>query len=370
MKAGDWHPDATGETPKQPKSRIRAVWGVVRSFAVGVVVLCLGWYLANWLFQFTGRPPELVVYLVAVLLGVLVAGGVANVVGRLVKWGGRQGDLGDEILDALDRIAHGDFSARVHTTPNGPLWDVVSAVNTMASELGSLEQQRQDFVSNVSHEIQSPLTSIAGFARLLRDDWERMDEATRTHYLDIIVAEAERLSKLGDNLLRLSSLDDDPVLSRHRFRLDEQLRQAVLVLEPQWVAKRLDVELNAPEVEIDADEDLLQQVWINLIHNAIKFTPQGGRIRVEAGIEGSRVRCRVCDDGIGIAPADLPHIFERFFRADKARSVGGNGLGLALAKRIVELHGGTIRAASEPGQGTEFSVDLPLTFVDVALNQR
>src|SRR5699024_9733183 len=167
------------------------------------------------------------------------------------------------------------------------------------------------------------------------------------------------LSGLSDHLLRLSFLDDAR-LERRPFPLEEHVRSAVLALEPVWSAKDVRVELEAAPVHVQADADLLAQVWTNLVQNAVKFTPSGGRvqIRVTAELAGG-ARVQVIDAGIGISGDDLPHVFERFYRVDKARGVGGNGLGLALARRIIDLHHGRITVTSEPGRGTTFTADLP-----------
>ncbi len=323
------------------------------------LALLVGRAAAEAIFSRVGYPPAWVGFLISAYLGFIVASAGAFVVGKIVGRPRSRSSVGQEIVDALDRISHGDFSVRIPTEERHPLAELVDSVNTMASQLGSLEHQRQEFISNVSHEIQSPLTSIGGFARLLRDG--DLDEATRIHYLDVISAETARLSTLSDNLLRLSALDGDDVPTHPRtFRLDEQLRTVILALEPQWTAKHLDVALDADEIEVEADEDLLHQVWTNLVQNAIKFTPDGGHVDVSLVRDGEQARCRVADDGIGIAPADLPRVFERFYRADRARPGNGNGLGLALVRRVVELVDGQVDVSSTPGEGTTFSVDVPL----------
>ena len=258
----------------------------------------------------------------------------------------------NEILDAMAKIAQGDFSVFVQTD-NFVHAELAGAINTMAKNLGNLETMRQDFISNVSHEIQSPLTSIGGFAALLKK--EGLPDAERQRYADIIEAESKRLSSLSDNLLKLSTLDNQP-LATTEYRLDKQLSNIVLTLEPQWSAKSLTVEADLQKLTIFGDEDLLSQVWVNLLHNAIKFTPEGGTITVL--LSGSTVK--IADSGAGIAQEDLPHIFERFYKADKSRdrSLGGNGLGLSLVKKIVELHGGSILVESNLGKGTTFNITL------------
>jgi len=262
-----------------------------------------------------------------------------------------------DVVAALDRLSHGDFDVRLTAGDHEPFAELVTSLNQTASQLGDLEQQRQDFISNVSHEIQSPLTSISGFAELLRQS--DLDTATRQHYLDIILAEAKRVSALGDNLLRLSALETDGKLDKQPYRLDEQLRSVILVAEPQWSEKGLDVSFDGSPVIIEADAGMLRQVWVNLIQNAVKYSKTDGRIEVRQSLDGGRLRVDIADDGIGISPDDLPHVFERFFRADRARSGSGNGLGLSLARRIVELHGGTLTVESELGAGSTFTVTLP-----------
>ncbi|MDR3360668.1 MAG: HAMP domain-containing histidine kinase [Bifidobacteriaceae bacterium] len=317
-----------------------------------------GWLLVRAVVGRAGHPPGLISHLCAIAVGLAGLAGLGWLGGALGR-GRRHGDFGHQIRDALDRIAQGDFSVRLPTATAGPLREVVASVNKMAVDLGSLEQRRQEFVSNVSHEIGSPLTSIVGFARLLID--QDPDVETRRRYLDIIAQEAGRLSKLSENLLRLSALDD-AALNRRQHRVDNALRDVVVALEPQWSAKGLSVEV---EADVDSapwsgDEDMMRQVWVNLVQNAVKFTPEGGRVTVRLRRRGAELVCSVEDTGVGIASEDLPHVFERFFRADKARSQGGNGLGLALAKRIVELHGGRVGVTSKLGAGAVFTVYLPL----------
>ena len=165
------------------------------------------------------------------------------------------------------------------------------------------------------------------------------------HYLGIIEKESARLSKLSENLLKLTSLESDHhPFERRRYRLDKQLRSLILACEPQWHDKGIDMDVSLEDVSIEADEDLLSQVWLNLLHNSIKFTPAGGTIGVRLKRNGQEA-----------------HIFERFYKADRSRdrSTGGSGLGLAIVKRIVEMHTGSVAVQSAPGTGTTFTVRLP-----------
>lgn len=267
------------------------------------------------------------------------------------------------MVDAVKRISKGDFDVTIKQNEDfeDEYGTLVESINQMAGELGLMEKMRQEFISNVSHEIQSPLTSIRGFARALQND--ELNEHERNHYLQIIELETMRLSKLSDNLLKLTSLESDhyPIEPR-LFRLDTQLRNLVLVSEPQWNAKELELYLNLDKASVFADEDMLGQVWVNLIHNAIKFTPDKGSISISMKVSEHHVEVRVEDSGIGIDEAHIPHVFERFFKADASRNreQGGNGLGLSIVQKIVQLHDGTIEVTSTKGVGATFMVKLPL----------
>jgi two-component system phosphate regulon sensor histidine kinase PhoR len=220
---------------------------------------------------------------------------------------------------------------------------------------------RQEFISNVSHEIQSPLTSIRGFAQALQN--EHLSVEDRSHYLAVIETETTRLSRLTENLLKLASLEAKQVKFEPKpYRLDKQIRNLILACEPQWIAKALDIDVALAEVTITADEDLLSQVWLNLIYNSIKFTPQGGRITITLQKEGSTIQFEIRDTGIGISDEDQARIFERFYKADRSRTrsdSSGSGLGLAIVGKIVELHNGAIAVESVSGVGTSFKVSLP-----------
>ena len=268
----------------------------------------------------------------------------------------------DILLNAFEQISHGNFDIFIEPNPNDPHSEMADAFNEMAKNLGSLETMRQDFISNVSHEIQSPLTSIKGFAALLQNDDLPPEE--RQRYAVIIEAESRRLSSLSDNLLKLSALDGEKKpLNIHEYRLDRQLQSVALTLEPQWSAKNITLEADLEKTTINGDEELLSQVWVNLLHNAIKFTPDGGTIKITADNE----QVSISDTGCGIGKEDLPHIFERFYKADKARdrSLGGNGLGLALAKKILDLHGFSIAVESGKNTGTRFTIRFKLSLTSV-----
>ncbi|MFC5468124.1 sensor histidine kinase [Cohnella suwonensis] len=264
------------------------------------------------------------------------------------------------LTKATKKIAAGDYRAQVQVKQKDELGILAGSFNRMVRELRQIEQMRQEFVSNVSHEIQSPITSIRGFSTtLLQEDIPADD---RKRYLSIIAAESERLSRLSEDLLKLASLESEHhPFTPESFRLDEQLRRTVIAAEPLWSQKNLDIDLELQEVFVNADEDQLAQVWTNLLTNAIKFTPPGGRISIELTKRDKESTVRMTDNGIGIAEEDVHRIFRRFYKSDKARnrSQGGSGLGLAIVQKIVSLHQGRIDVHSQFNHGTMITVTLP-----------
>lgn len=325
-----------------------------------------GYFLTMLIYKIIGHPSELVSYVLSGLISLAVLALECFVFFFIVRHA-QQGKEYDWLYDssfeivsnALRRIARGDFNVFLNPKDLGQYNNFAYSINTMAKELGSMEALRQDFVSNVSHEIQSPLTSIRGYMELVEND--ATTPAQRKHYSEVIKAECDWLSQLSSNLLKLSSLDSGVAsLSVSQIDLDEQLQNTVIVLDPQWSEKNLSITAKLDKVTIFADEGLLSQVWMNLLHNAVKFTPEGGTIHVTLTSSDEKTICTIADNGIGIAPEDQRRIFERFYKADKSRdrSISGNGLGLSLVKKIVELHGGSVRVKSEIGKGTTFIVIL------------
>lgn len=260
---------------------------------------------------------------------------------------------------ATREIAQGNYDVTVDVKDRvEELGELERNFNLMAAQLRSNEYLRKDFISNVSHQLKTPLSIMSGYASLLGE--ADLSEEERAEYSRTVARESERLVGLIDDMLRLSRIDHREIRPRAEvFALGEQLRQTILQLQPRWSRAGLTLEADIPDLDVTGDPELLAQVWSNLLDNAVKFTPPGGHVavalrRTEAGLEVT-----VRDDGPGMDEATLSRIFEQFYQGDTPHRGEGSGLGLALCKRIVELHGGTIAAESRPGEGSCFTVTLP-----------
>ncbi len=284
------------------------------------------------------------------LLGMAFSGRIASPIARLRK--------------ATQQVAQGDFTVRVAASGRDELSCLMKNFNDMVEALARNEYLQKDFISNVSHELKTPIASILGFARLLQS--EGLDEATRREYVDIIADESQRLSHLSQNLLRLSSLDRVPVTEAKPYALDEQLRRMVVQLEPTWESKAINWELDLSPTTVTAHEELLAEVWINLLANAIKFSSQDGVIQIIC-YATDQVYVEITDHGCGMDKDTMSRIFERFYQGDTSHSREGSGLGLCIVKKIIAQSGGEIHVRSTPGKGSTFRVALPLSPAPVSL---
>ena len=264
-----------------------------------------------------------------------------------------------KIIDATQKVADGDFDIRLDIKGIYELEELSQSFNKMAHELATIETLRSDFVNSFSHEFKTPIGSIRGFAKLLKDD--DLQAGDRREYLDIIIAETDRLSALSTNVLNLTKYENlEIVADVTTFRLDEQLRRAVNQMESRWRKKDISVDMAADDVMFTGNADLTQQMLLNLIDNAIKFSNPGGSIVIRLSYCDNGIRLTIKDDGIGMDIKTQSRIFDKFYQGDPSRSKAGNGLGLSIVKRIVDLCGGSIEVRGELGVGSEFTVWLPL----------
>lgn len=293
-----------------------------------------------------------IIMLISFLLSILLVGIITrHIVKPIVR-----------LTEATKRISQGKYDLKLNVKRRDEIGKLANHFSHMAKGLEQLEQMRQEFVSNVSHEIQSPLASIQGFSQTLQTS-PGLSEEQRQHYLSIIEDESRRMSQLSKQLLMLASLDkEEHILEKTTFDLAAQIKQVLSVTEWSWRSKDLAIDLELPSLFIYGDQQLLHQVWINLITNCVKFTDVGGTISIRIFRQGDHCGVEISDTGIGIAQSDLPHIFNRFYKADAARNrkETSTGLGLSITKKIVDLHQGHIEVESELGKGTTFRVLLPV----------
>ena len=263
-----------------------------------------------------------------------------------------------ELTDATQLIRAGDFTVRMPEDAPGEIGELMRSFNGMADELSRTAYLQKDFISSVSHEFRTPIASIRGFARLLK--MPELQEEQRQEYVALIAQESDRLARLSETLLRLSALEQQTgPASVSEFRLDEQIRQVILRLEPEWSSKEIDWQLELADVTIRSDEGLLSHVWVNLLQNAVKFSEAGSRIEVRVYRSDMAV-IEIADHGIGMDEETISRIFDRFYQADGSRSREGVGLGLCLVKRILDMLEGSVKVTSAPGRGSTFIVRLPI----------
>jgi signal transduction histidine kinase len=265
------------------------------------------------------------------------------------------------LIIRMNRLAKGDFKARIDEKgilANYPaIRDMNQSFNKLAEELEHTEMLRSDFINNFSHEFKTPIVSIAGFAKLLKRG--TLTDEQRVAYLTSIEEESMRLSYMATNVLNLTKIENQTILTDvTTFNLSEQVRSAVLLLESKWSEKDIDLQLDFDEHTVEGNEELLKQVWINLIDNAIKFTHRLGTVIMDVTEGGDTVTVAVSNTGVEIPPERMDKIFNKFYQADESHATEGNGIGLAIVKRVVELHRGHITVTSERGM-TTFRVALP-----------
>ncbi len=267
-----------------------------------------------------------------------------------------------QIQNTLKRLKNGDFSARVKysqiTSREGRFDEIAEAINLLADELAGTETFRSDFIANVSHELKTPLAVMQNYATLLTAPNISQDE--RVEYADAICETARRLSGMVTNILKLNRLENQQIFPQAKsFDLGEQLCDALLQFEHIWEKKNIEIETTiAEDVVIEADAELLSLIWSNLLSNAFKFTPEGGRVSLSLSREGSIATVRVSDTGCGMSPEVGAHIFEKFYQGDPSHATAGNGLGLALVRRVTDIVGGEIAVESVVGAGSTFTVRL------------
>ena len=293
----------------------------------------------------------LLVALTSIVIGTLLSATAGRIPLRSVN----------EAINALNRLAAGDFKTRLNYS--GPLAntpvvkELTSSFNKMAAELESTEMLRADFINNFSHEFKTPIVSIAGFAKLLKRG--NLTPEEQREYLDIIEDESLRLSAMATNVLNMTKVENQTILTDvTSYNLSEQLRNCVLLLESKWMKKNLDLNIDFDEHTIDANEEMMKEVWVNLLDNAIKFSPEDGLVEAAIYEDTESISVSVINSGSEIPRDKQDRLFQKFYQADESHATEGSGIGLSIAHKIVELHGGRINVDSRKGR-TAFTVILP-----------
>lgn len=264
------------------------------------------------------------------------------------------------LTKVTDELSKGNYKVRVNYEGKDEISSLYASFNQMAVRLAKQETLRQQFISDVSHEFQTPLTAISGFATILKN--ENLTDEQRKKYADIILFNSNRLSHLSKNMLQLTLLDgEDTALDKTEFPLIEQLNRVIEMEDNAALSKDIEIEFIHPKKEfiIEADESRMEQVWINLLSNAIKYTNEHGVVTVEVRRTPTELQVRFEDTGVGMSKDAISHIFERFYRQDKSRTIEGNGLGLSIVKRIIDLHHYKIDVESQEDVGSVFTVYIP-----------
>ena len=296
----------------------------------------------------------LVSFLAAIIMGTILTGFLSRLMLKPL----------DDLSVATAEITRGNFRVQVPVPNSKEYAPLIKSFNKMAKELAGIETLRGDFISNVSHEFKTPLASIQGFAKLLQD--KSLGEEERAEYTEIIIEETTRLTKLAANILNLTRVENQQTIGKKkRFSLDEQIRKIVLMLEHSWSKKDIDMRIELDDIYYVGNEELMAQIWQNIINNAIKFTPEEGVISVTLVRGEKNILCKIYNSGPQIPPQVKAHIFDKFYQGDKSRATEGNGLGLALVKRVVDLCNGRVFAENVKEGGVCFTVELPYVIEDM-----
>ena len=262
------------------------------------------------------------------------------------------------LAGGLRGVAEGNFSLRLDPRRAGPLAAAYEDFNKMAEELQGVQTLREDFINSFSHEFKTPITAVSGFAELLQEPG--LTEEERSQYLQIIAEEAHRLANLANSTLLMSRLESHhSIPEKEPFSLDEQIKRCTILLSSAWEKKRIAFSADLEPVSYVGNEELMRHVWINLLNNAIKFTPEGGEVSITLQCSPEQIQVQISDTGIGMSPEMISHIFDQYYQGEPNHTEKGLGLGLSIVHRIVELCGGQIQVDSIPDQGSVFTVLLP-----------
>lgn len=328
-------------------TRLTALVGAV----VLVSILCAFGLskLFEWLFPFSASIPLLIqLNIFSLMIAIISTHFLSKMFFDPIK----------ELRTAMQEVADGKFDTRLETqSSSAEIQELFAGFNMMAQELGSTEILQTDFVSNVSHEFKTPINAIEGYTMLLQST-ENIDDV-ENEYIEKILFNTQRLSSLVSNMLLISKIENQSIqTNRERYGLDEQIREAILALEYAWEPKDIEFDIELDSVTYCGNKNMMHHVWSNLLGNAVKFSPQGGVIKMCLRESEGNVTFFIEDQGPGLTAEAQKHLFDKFYQADTSHKEEGNGLGLALVKNILTLCGGEISAENVASGGCRFTVTL------------
>ena len=339
---------------KKSKSLLR-VWFILIVASILIIALAIVFVLEYFIIQLHLLPEEelrssgIFYMILFCVTSILIGTGLAFLLGKFIL------DPMNKIIRGMEKLSSGDFTTRIDLGKNLWLKSIATGFNTLADELQNTEILRSDFVNNFSHEFKTPIVSINGLIGLMKN--EDLPKEKMHKYLGIIEEEANRLAEMTTNMLNLSKIEKQEILTDcKKFNLSEQIRSSVLLLEKKWSKKRLKLDLDFDEHYVFANEDLLKQVWLNLIDNAVKFAHDKTPLIIKIEDSADKTTVSISDRGEVIEQKDIDKIFSKFYQAGEKKE--GNGIGLSIVKHIVDLHDGEITVTSD-GESTVFTVSLP-----------
>ena len=357
---------ARASLPSREKSPLRiyiareSLRSVLSACAISLAITCAALLIVHVLFgiAFAGPVPMLVSACAVCVLTLTISGH------SIMRASKQLAAPAEQFAKEAARISQGTFNVRIDESCKKlnivEVDEMVDSFNAMAAALEAMDFMQRDFTSNVSHEFKTPIAAITGMCELIADP--KLPEEERNEYLDLMHEQAQRLSQLCDSVLAMSRLDaQEAVSQRERCDVDEQIRRDVIMLSERWSERDIALELDLDALPIVTDPNLNHQIWINLIDNAYKYTPDGGTIQLQSKTLTNGVQVRISDTGRGMTSDEAEHAFDRFYQANRSHVEGGSGLGLSIGRRICELLGGSVTCESTPGAGTTMTVTLPRT---------
>lgn len=263
-----------------------------------------------------------------------------------------------DLADGLEKAVEGDFYAKLDPSKAGAMSKVYKNFNRVTDELKNVRNMQEEFVNNYSHELRTPITSIKGFTEMLLE--EDVSEENKKKYLKIILDSANRLTNLAEESILMTKLESQVILEKEKYSLSEQIRNCIIMLEPQWNIKNIDINVEMEEVIYNGNKDIMQHLWMNLINNSIKYNKENGKLNIYLTENDKKeIVVKISDTGVGMTEEQISHIFEKYYQVEKSKAIQGLGLGLTIVNKILNLIHGKIDVTSKLGEGSEFIITFP-----------